>query len=82
MSAYVGSSKNLKDLKDPPHLWQTARPLFSRDNCLCCTPVLKLVKVLKVLTALCRKGAGQLGGAGGLYSCVATCEGHSITPCS
>ena len=28
------------------HLWQTARPPLSRFNCLCCTPVLKLVKAL------------------------------------
>ena len=26
----------------------------------------------------CQKGAGQLGGAGGLYSCVATCERENL----
>jgi hypothetical protein len=31
------------------HLWQIARPPFSRNNCFGFTPVLKLVKVLKVL---------------------------------
>ena len=30
----------------PPHLWQTARPPLSRNNSLCLTPVLKVVKAL------------------------------------
>ena len=47
------------DISRPPHLWQTARPPLSRNNCLRFTPVLKVLKallkeveVLKVLKTL------------------------------